>query len=117
MLKGQFHAPARVAVTGIFCWLALITIVARTFDLGAETLSSYFRFHVVQKVSKGHDGAQQKAAGRPALALNKAATNLSFVFSLSLLRFDFKQNLRTWPILANNIARSPPAPELICPQL
>ena len=115
MLKHRFHAPARVGVTGVFCWLALVTIVARTFDLGRETLSSHFRFHVVQKVSKGHDGAQQKAAGRPALALNKTATNLSFVFSLSLLRFDFKQNLRTWPILANNIARSPPSSELNFP--
>src|SRR5262245_18057953 len=110
MLRREFHARARVAVPGVFCYLALITIVAATFVLGAETLSSHFRFHVGQKVAKGHDGAQQTAAGKPALALNKTATNLSFVLSLSLLRFDFKHNLRTWPILANNIARSPPLP-------
>jgi hypothetical protein len=103
--------PKRKGVTSVLYWLALITIAARTFDLGAETLTSYFRFHVFQKVSpKGQDGAQQKAAGGPALALNKTATDLSFVFSLSLLRFDFKQDLRTWPILANDFARAPPAP-------
>ena len=42
------------------------------------------------------------------LALRSAA-GLSFVRSLSQLRFDFKQNLRTWPVLATGIERSPPS--------
>ncbi len=110
----QFRSRAKSRATRVVCYLALMAIAVRTFDLGAETISSHFRFHVIQNgAAKGQDAVQQKTANRPALALNKVATDLSFVLSLSLLRFDFKQNLRTWPVLANDIARSPPPASLV----
>jgi hypothetical protein len=43
------------------------------------------------------------------LALNRSAAGLSFGFSSSFLRFDFKQNLHTWPVVATGIERSPPS--------
>lgn len=50
----------------------------------------------------------EKHKGPAQLALHTSAGDLSFGFSLSFLRFDFKQNLRTWPVLATGIERSPP---------
>jgi hypothetical protein len=43
------------------------------------------------------------------LALHRGAGVLSFGLSLSALRFDFKQNPRTWPVLGTGIERSPPS--------
>jgi hypothetical protein len=51
----------------------------------------------------------EKHKARVQLALHTSAGDLSFGFSLSFLRFDFKQNLRTWPVLATGIERSPPS--------
>jgi hypothetical protein len=42
-------------------------------------------------------------------ALNQTAAGLSSGIALSRVRFDFKQNLRTWPVLAAGIERSPPS--------
>jgi hypothetical protein len=56
-----------------------------------------------------NDPLRGKHNGPADLALNRSASGLSFGSSLSLLRFDFKQNLRTWPVLSNGIERSPPA--------
>jgi hypothetical protein len=55
------------------------------------------------------DPFRGKHNGPADLAINKSASGLSFGSSLSLLRFDFKQNLRTWPVLSNGIERSPPS--------
>jgi hypothetical protein len=41
-------------------------------------------------------------------ALDQTAAALSSGILLSRLRFDFKQNLRAWPVLAAGIERSPP---------
>jgi hypothetical protein len=42
-------------------------------------------------------------------ALDQTAAALSSGIVLWRLRFDFKQNLRTWPVLAAGIERSPPS--------
>ena len=55
------------------------------------------------------DPFRDKHNGPADLAINRSASGLSFGSSLSLLKFDFKQNLRTWPVLSNGIERSPPS--------
>jgi hypothetical protein len=57
---------------------------------------------------KSPEGVRQKATNRPALALHKTKVNLNFVSYSFLLRFDLKQNLRSWPVLSNDLERSPP---------
>lgn len=40
---------------------------------------------------------------------HRAAPGVSFGSYQSLFRFDFKQNLRLWPVLAAGVERSPPS--------
>jgi hypothetical protein len=60
-------------------------------------------------MTRGDDSLGGKRTGLGNLSLNRGAAGLSFGLSQSLLRFDFKQNLRIWPVLATGIERSPPA--------
>lgn len=45
---------------------------------------------------------------QPALAFLGVITALRPFMPSSFLRFDFKQNLRHWPVLSGDISRSPP---------
>ena len=88
-------------------YLLLITIVSLFLHYYLEGILVPSRLEAFQNApGKGFEGVRQKAVDGPALAVNKAS--LRFVSSLSLLRFDLKQNLRTWPVLSNGLARSPP---------
>ena len=89
--------------------LLLITLGIFLLNYSIDGVRSLSRPDAVEKAStKSPEGLRQKPLYRPALALPKALVKLSFVFSLSLLRFDFKQNLHTWPVLGNGLERSPP---------
>jgi hypothetical protein len=57
---------------------------------------------------KSFEGIRQKATHRPVLAVSRAKVNVAFVSFSFLLRLDFKQNLRLWPVLSNDLERSPP---------
>src|SRR5919106_4094567 len=49
------------------------------------------------------DPFRGKPGGPADLGLSRGTSGLCCGFSLSILRFDFKQNLRTWPVLSNGI--------------
>jgi hypothetical protein len=58
--------------------------------------------------SKSLEGVRLKATHRLALEVRRANVKLNFVSYSFIRRFDFKQNLRLWPVLANDLERSPP---------
>ena len=90
-------------------YLLVITVTSLLLQYSFDGILGQSRFEAVEKAPiKGPEGIRQKVANKPGLALNKTTVNLSFVSSFSLLRFDFKQNLRTWPVLSNGLERSPP---------
>jgi len=90
-------------------YLLLVTVTSLFLHYSGDGILGHSRFVAVEKAPmKTPEGASQKAASKPGLALNKI-TGLSFLYSFSLLRFDFKQNLRTWPVLSNGRERSPPS--------
>jgi hypothetical protein len=60
-------------------------------------------------LAQSHEIIRHKAKNIPGLSLAKTLISLSFLYSFSLLRFDFKQNLRTWPVISNGTTRSPPS--------
>ena len=102
-------AAERSKFAAAISWLFLITLGIFLLNYSVDGIRSLSRQAAVEKVSiKGAEGLRHKPLYTPALALPKALVKLSFVFSLSLLRFDFKQNLHTWPVLANGRERSPP---------
>ena len=59
--------------------------------------------------ARANENFDRKYSTSGDLALHRGAGVLSFGLSLSALRFDFKQNLRTWPVLGTGIERSPPS--------
>jgi len=52
--------------------------------------------------------SRQWASAPPLFGLNKIAGAANLPLSSSALRFDLKQNLSTWPVLSNDLERSPP---------
>ena len=91
-------------------YLLLVTVTSLFLHYySGDGIFGRSRFAVIEKAPiKTPEGARQKAANKPGLALSKI-TGLSFLYSFSLFRFDFKQNLRTWPVLSNGRERSPPS--------
>jgi hypothetical protein len=80
--------------------------VAHYCDKGAGGPS---RSEAVSKIpSKSLEGVKLKATHRLAFAVRQANVKLNFVSYSLIRRFDFKQNLRLWPILVNDLERSPP---------
>jgi hypothetical protein len=103
-------AAERSKFAAVISWLLLITLGIFLLNYSIDGFRSLSRQTAVEKVSlKGSEGLRHKPLYKPALALPKALVKLSFVFSLSLLRFDFKQNLHTWPVLSNGLERAPPS--------
>ena len=91
-------------------YLLLITVTLLFLHYSLDGVLGQSRFEAVEKApTKGPEGARQKALNRQGLALNKITVNLGFLSAFSLLGFDFKQNLRTWPVLSNGLERSPPS--------
>jgi hypothetical protein len=98
---------ARSVTTRVVCYFALVAITLLSLNLAIERI--HYRSDIIQKLpGKHYEGVRHKAESRTALALGKTAPELSFVVSLSLLRLDFQQNLRTWPTLATTQERAPP---------
>jgi len=96
-------------VVAVSC-LVLIMTASLFLHYSLDGILGPSRFEAIEKApAKGFEGVRQKVTDRPALALYKTAVHLSFLSSFSLLRFDFKQNLRTWPVLSNGLERSPPS--------
>lgn len=94
-------------------YLLLITVTSLFLHYSLDGIPGQSRVEAIEKAPiKALEAARPKAykgANKPGLALNKTAVHLSFISSFSLLRFDFKQNLRTWPVLSNGLERSPPS--------
>jgi hypothetical protein len=91
-------------------WLLLITVGVVLLNHALDGIrSSHSRSDAVERASaKGIEGIRQKTIDRPVLVLHSTVVKLTSSSSLSLLRFDFKQNLRIWPVLSNDLERSPP---------
>jgi hypothetical protein len=90
-------------------YLLVITVTSLFLHYSLDGMPGQSRIEAIEKAPiKGLEGPRQKAANKSGLAINKSTANLSLVSSFSLLRFDFKQNLRTWPVLSNDLERSPP---------
>jgi hypothetical protein len=83
----------------IFLWVALGTIDSPVVNLGVDAGS------VVYKTLKALDRQQGLAPALPQIGL---FPEHSPPIHVSFLLFDFKQNLRRWPNVAGDIARSPP---------
>jgi hypothetical protein len=90
-------------------YLLLITIASWCGTYFLDEVLSLSRFEAIGKSpTKILAGLRQKITDRPALVVNKTKVNLNFVSYSFLLRFDFKQNLHAWPVLSNDLERSPP---------
>lgn len=59
-------------------------------------------------VAKYFPGSRHQSDVPSCLGLSKIAGDLGLRFTASLFRFDLKQNLSTWPVFSNGLARSPP---------
>jgi hypothetical protein len=105
VLRGNTSRKCKLAL----CGLLVITISSLFLHVSTEEPLEHLRLAAIEKVPfKTPEGVRQKATHRPGPALHKSKVNLNFVSYSFLLRFDFKQNLRTWPVLANDLERSPP---------
>jgi hypothetical protein len=93
---------------GIACVVALGVLVM-TFARASEASASDPRFDVVSLVG-GKSGRIVEAAScnQPALVFLGVMADVQPFVPSSFLLFDFKQNLRHWPVLAGDISRSPP---------
>jgi hypothetical protein len=90
--------------------LLLITIAPWFATYFLDEVAGPSRLEAIGKApTKSLSGLRQKITDRPALVINKTKVNLNFVSYSFLLRFDFKQNLRAWPVLSNDLERSPPS--------
>jgi hypothetical protein len=95
----------RVALA-VLLVIAISTLLAHYCDNGTGGPS---RLEAIWKFpSKSLEGVRQKATHRLALAVRRANVNLNFVSYSFIRRLDFKQNLRVWPVLSNDLERSPP---------
>jgi hypothetical protein len=89
--------------------LLVIAISALLVHRSADGTPEPSRFEAIPKFSfKTFEGVRQKLTHRPVLAVSRAKVNVAFVSYSFLLRLDFKQNLRLWPVLSNDLERSPP---------
>jgi hypothetical protein len=90
--------------------LLLITITPWFATCFLDEVSDPSRLEAIGKApTKSLSGLRQKITDRPVLVINKTKVNLNFVSYSFLLRFDYKQNLRAWPVLSNDLERSPPS--------
>jgi hypothetical protein len=106
-LKSKSHSGHRLAWT--YLLLLGFTIFLLSADYSINGIVDHSRFPVTEKskprVTDSFRGKHNQSGDLPFII---SASSLSFGFSLSLLKFDFKQNLRTWPVLGTGIQRSPP---------
>ena len=90
-------------------YLLLITIASWFGTYFFDEVLGPSRFEAIGKTpTTSLAGLRQKIADRPVLAVSKTKVKLNFVSYSFLLRFDLKQNLRSWPVLSNDLERSPP---------
>jgi hypothetical protein len=84
-------------------------LLALIFLRAIESQEFSFPFKTVSLViNKAHQlTASERIHQAPLLLIHKAQDVPSIVHA-SFLLFDFKQNLRRWPVLAGDITRSPP---------
>jgi hypothetical protein len=96
------------------CKLLLAGFIVIAISIGvahydSDRRSGPSRSEAISKItSKSLEGVRLKATHRLALAVRRANVKLNFVSYSFIRRFDFKQNLRLWPALANGLERSPP---------
>jgi len=89
--------------------LLVIAISALLVHSSAGGTQDPSRFEAIAKFPfKSFEGVRQKLAHRPVLAVSRAKVNVACLSYSFLLRLDFKQNLRLWPVLSNDLERSPP---------
>jgi hypothetical protein len=106
------HVHPKMPRHQLFCTYLLLfgfTIFFVSPDYSMDGIVDQARITVTEKNKLRAVDLFRERHNRPVdLAFIISASGLSFIASLSLLRFDFKQNLRTWPVLATGIQRSPP---------
>ncbi|MBI4524108.1 MAG: hypothetical protein HY695_09890 [Deltaproteobacteria bacterium] len=88
--------------------LVSFTLLVLAPDYSVDGIVRQPRIHVAEENAKKYAPAFSHGSKDADLALNKIARNFTFVV-FSLLKFDLKQNLHTWPVLATGIERSPPS--------
>jgi hypothetical protein len=85
-------------------------LLALIFFRAIESQESSFPFKTVSLVviNKAHQlTASERSHHAPFLLIQNAQVVPPIIYA-SFLLFDFKQNLRRWPVLGGDIARSPP---------
>jgi hypothetical protein len=91
-------------------WTIAVTLLAITFLRAVDSPVSVLGSPAVSLVSTkanrlpglGHDN-------QPPLTLVRVVWDVPPIVHAPFLLFDFKQNLRRWPVLAGDISRSPPS--------
>lgn len=93
---------------GLAC--LLIAAVAAMFVLHwvDETLDRYNLNVFAATIGKIPGALKSKLVTALTAPLHGYKPKPSFNFSLSVLGFDLKQNLQTWPVVSGNLERSPP---------
>jgi hypothetical protein len=105
----QFKRSSGQLATWVYILLVGYAISFVSPHYSMDGIVDQNRISVLEKINpRIPDQCHEKQKRSTDLPLIISASGLSFCSSPSLLRFDFKQNLRTWPVLATGIQRSPP---------
>lgn len=92
-----------------FVWAVALGVLTLTFTSSVENSSSGPAFDAVSMVaSKSGRIVETDSYEQPALVFLGVLADVAPFVHASFLLFDFKQNLRRWPVLAGDISRSPP---------
>ena len=92
-----------------FVWAVALGILLLTFARTVEHSASSLAFDAVSlAASKSGRIVESDSYEQPGLVFLGVLADVAPFVHASFLRFDFKQNLRRWPVLAGDISRSPP---------
>jgi hypothetical protein len=106
--KAEIYRRCRIVLAGLLA--AGFAIFFFCPDYSMDGIVDQSRAVASERIKVRHDDTLRgKHSASADLALLQSAAGMNIGFSLSLLRFDLKQNLRTWPVLATGIERSPPS--------
>jgi hypothetical protein len=102
----MFTGRAIDCVRGIV-WAVALGILTLTFARVVEQTASGFAFDALVG-SKSWRVNKSNSYEQPGLVFFGVLAATEPIVPTSFLLFDFKQNLRHWPVLAGDISRSPP---------
>jgi hypothetical protein len=88
-------------------WAVALGILTLTFARAVEQTASGFAFDALAGGKSGRV-VESGSYEQPRLMFLGVLADAQPIIPASFLLFDFKQNLRHWPVLAGDISRSPP---------